>query len=224
MYKFTGNVEYTYTESPQANSIRWQIYFRDGDTFTAQTAAFKCKDYFNDICAKYNGSEVTAYGFDTSKMKLNPEGVYVIVTGISDCAKFMDNVDTCINKERPDDQITMELVTGGILMFIPRYYFNQSYLISLATYLIRISNNQESFSSLKQAMESTTAKSDKAVVGKGIILAKTWGLVVPEEYQKYWSYYNSRYNNTNYVKPIGSMVHNCGVCNWSQTTVQEEVV
>lgn len=213
MYEFKADPQVHYNEAGQANPLRWQLLYREGDVFTPQTGQFKCKDYLNDIAAKYNGKDIYAYGMNTATMILNPEGTWLRLFNIMDKDVFMANINTCINKENPEHPLTMEVVDDTILLFVPRYYYNQTYLISLAAYVIRLSNRKAKFRSFESALQGTDAKADHAIQGKGIRFGLKWRYKVPEDYQKYYVYYNDRFNNLK-NNCDNTMTHNCGVMTW----------
>ena len=56
----------SYSEVPQTNVLRWTVLFNQGDgVFKPQTKEFKCKDFFNELVAKYHGHVLGCYGFTT---------------------------------------------------------------------------------------------------------------------------------------------------------------
>lgn len=222
MYKFNDFDQYHYSEASQNNPIRWQVFTRNGDTFIPQTGKFMCKDYLNDVCAKYNGKNVYAYGLKNHDMKLNDDGIWLQLTGITKLEVLMHNIQCCINDENPEYPLTFEEYKGTILAFVPRYYFNQTYLVSLLSYIIRISNGDKKFKDFKDALTSKNCQADPAIYGKGIQLALSWGFSVPEEFQKYWSYYSDSFNSAldNYE---GSTIHNCGVMAWSKDMTTKQI-
>lgn len=215
MYKFEADPTGKYSEAPQSNPLRWQVLYRDGDTFIPQTLRFMCKDYLNDVVARYYGKDVSAYGLDNRSMKLNAEGVWLRLFNISNKEVFMHNIACCINAEKPDQPLTFEVVDDTLLVFVPRYYFNQTYLISLASYIIRISNSGMKFKGLDDALDSKNAQADRAIYGYGFTMAKGWRFDVPAEYQEFWSYYSPTYNSCldNYGN---TTIHNCGVMSWAE--------
>ena len=222
MYKFEPDFAYHYSEAPQANPLRWQVYYREGDTFTPQTGRFMCKDYLNDVAARYHGKDVIAYGLNNANMKLNDDGIWLRLYHVTKPDVFMHNIACCINEEKPDFPLTMEVVDDTILMFMPRYYFNQTYLTSLASYIIRISNGDKKFKSLQDALTSKAAQADRAICEQGIVAALSWRFDVPEEFQQYWTYYSATYNSLldNYS---GSAIHNCGVMAWTENMTTEQI-
>lgn len=138
---------YDYTESGQSNPLRWTMLHRvDRETFQAQTAEFRCKDYFNECTALYNGHvPQSIYGFTAAGLKLNEEGVYVLLRNIAHKAHYKANIGS-INKLGaaqgfPEIEL-MEHETGYIAL-IPRKYFDSTWLTSLVTYLMRVANVKE---------------------------------------------------------------------------------
>lgn len=222
MYEFKPDFHYHYSEAPQANPLRWQVFHREEDVFTPQTGRFMCKDYLNDVVARYYDTRVIAYGLDNNTMKLNDDGVWLRLYNVKHPEVLMHNIACCINEENPDHPLTMEMVDDTMLVFVPRYYFKQTYLISLVSYIIRISNGDKKFKGLTDALTSKNAQADRAISGNGIKLALAWRFSVPEEYQKYWSYYSKTYNSelNNYSN---STIHNCGVCSWAENMTEEQL-
>jgi len=223
MYKFKPDqLNVYYHEMPQANPLRWQAYYREGDTFYPQTNRFMCKDYLNDFAARYNNYDVVAYGLDNKKIKVNEDGLWLRLYNVYDTDVLMTNINTCINKENPDYPLTMEVVPetetkNCVLVHIPRYYFNQTYLISVVSYVIRISNRLAKFRSFDTMLSSTDARSDRALLLNGMELFRGWKYTVPEAFQKYWLWHSESYNSLNGLATLGhgSSIHNCGAETWA---------
>jgi hypothetical protein len=217
MYKFNKDPAYALNESLQANPIRWQVLYREKDTFTPQTAQFRCKDYLNDLVAKYRGYSVQVYGMDTEKFKLNEDGVWLRLFNILSFEEFVSNINCCVNALVDDVPITLEKLEDSVLMFIPKHFFSSSYKISLAAYLIRISNNKVKFSSFEEALKSKVSQGDGALrpKTKGNNLALMWKFDIPEDYQQYWWYANNEYNSVHDSAPQGPTIHNNGVQGWA---------
>jgi hypothetical protein len=222
MYKFKEFSAYHYSEAPQSNPLRWQVFCRNGDVFTPQTGVFMCKDYLNDVCAVYNGANVIAYGMNTKGMKLNDDGIWLRLFFIKDNTTFLDNIEACVNAENPEHPVTMEVLDGSVLMFIPRYYFNQTYLISLLAFVIRVSNNATKFKSLDTLLTGSNKLNENAIYGHGTKLAQQWKFKVPEEYQQYWSYYNKEFNSAMKDMYGGSTIHNNGARSWAEGIHNEQ--
>jgi len=217
MYKFTPVPPHLYSESPQANPLRWQILLREGDTFHPQTRWFMCKDYLSDVVAQKHDWWVVAYGLDTRKMKFNTEGLYLLLKGIMDIPTFCSNVEACVNKESDADPLTMEEVDGNILMYVPEHYLQNTYLISAMSWVIRVSNCKVKFKDLDDLLKSPQAQADHAPSGHGKEMINGWRFSVPEEFQQYWLYYRDNLNSKVQLDTLmhGSSVHNCGVAAWA---------
>ena len=148
MFKFLKAITKQYSEIEQLNPLRWEILFKNADgVFEPQTAKFKCKDFFNDIVAKYNGHNLTIYGMDTSSIKLNEEGVYVRLKNLfRDNPYFIENLQRIVIdpvKQELGAEIWFKKVNTTVgLLFLPREVFKNTYIISLVTYLIRCCNNK----------------------------------------------------------------------------------
>jgi len=216
MYKFNKDPVVTYHQSPQRNPMKWQVLFREGDTFTPQSGQFQCKDYFNDVVAKYNNWKVIAYGFNNDKMQFNDEGVYVRLFNVTDREVLMHNIEAVINKEAPEP-LTLEEVDGTLLMLIPRRYFNSTYLVSAITYVIRVCANTTKFKSFEEMMKSKERQSEYSCDTYGQQILDGWRFEVPEEYQKYWLYYNEEMNSEVGLEKLGhgTTIHNCGLNAWA---------
>ena len=223
MYKFKEFGQYHYNEAPQSNSLRWQVFYRNGDVFTPQTGVFMCKDYLNDVCAKYNGKDVIAYGMNTKDMKLNDDGIWLKLYFIKNNKYFLDNIERCVNTENPEYPVSTEVLDNNtLLMFIPRYYFNSTYLISLLAFVIRVSNNTLKFKSLDDLLTRSNTIPENAIYGHGTKLAKEWKFKVPEEYQQYWSYYNNDFHSAMKDMYQGSTIHNNGAQSWAEGIHNEQ--
>jgi hypothetical protein len=222
MYKFNEFGQYHYNEASQSNPLRWQVFYREGDVFTPQTGVFMCKDYLNDVCAVYNGANVIAYGMNTKDMKLNDDGIWLRLFFIKDNKYFLDNIERCVNAENPEYPVYTEVVDNTMLMFIPRYYFNSTYLISLLAFAIRVSNNKLKFKSLDDLLTRSKDIPEKAINGHGTKLSQQWKFKVPEEYQQYWSYYNKEFNSAMEDMYTGSTIHNNGAQSWAEGIHNEQ--
>lgn len=139
--------EYSYIESHQSNPLRYTILHRDDEeTFTAQTSEFKCKDYFNECVALYNGHTLSSiYGFVSADIKLNEEGVYVLLRNIASKTCYEANIGS-INKLTAKDGFPAIQLTEhgeGYVLFIPKDYFKSTWTVSLLMYLVRVANVKE---------------------------------------------------------------------------------
>lgn len=201
-----------YGENPQSNPLRWTILHKEGEKeFVAQSWQFKCKDFFNDLVAKYLGFNLTVYCFNAGEVKLNDEGTYVFLDNITE--QFEGNIDF-INKyaaqwEKPPVEVIHKEKDTRIIL-IPRVYFENTFYISLVTYLIRISNITKQLTTLNghptQATDSPFNSYYNAVIKHG------YGKLPVES----WFFYNKEFDYTNKAKVEAAYynVHNCGCGTW----------
>lgn len=205
---------FDYSEVSQINPIRWEICYFNGTSMKVQTGKFKCKDFFNDVVAKYHGTYFRIYGFDNEKLKLNDEGVYVRVTGIVNFAQFAENIELVINSVVEDKITVKKYYRKGALLFIPRWFFENTYKISLVTLLIRLCNYGVVYNSLEEAINSVELDCEGTITSGAKEYVRTRLFNVPDEYKKYWWYMSPVSNSDN---PVGSVgwIHNNGVQGWS---------
>ena len=218
-FSFAKALSRTYSEISQVNPLRWEILYRDGNNFIPQTGKIKCKDFFNDIVSKKNDYTFTIYGFNSTDVLLNKEGLYVRLTSIADMDQFIKNVEKVINTRlKADLQCsiwTQKIRKSSALLFIPNELFGSTYLISLVTYLIRLCNYGKDLEDFNTVFDSVPAITDNALNPKAKALAKAWGFGVPEQYKEFWYYAGSSYNSKTAPSPSSSVIHNNGVCNWA---------
>lgn len=210
MYKIGKRLYRTYSEASQKNSLRWTIAFLDKETNTLipQTAPFRCKDYFNDIVAKMHGTELSVYGFDTKTIKLNEEGVYILLSNAK-----TDDIKQTLAALCPQFNLGLEKISPRrSVLFLPKECFVNTYTISLLTLLIRLSNYGKPLLSWEEAAEMCNEQEPRLFSGGRIF---TRGFSLPEEVKKYWYYINPNYNSEKQKAPYPSMVHNNGVLNWN---------
>ena len=220
MYKFHGQVAYGLHEADQSNPLRWELLYRESeDTFRIQTAKFKCRDYLNDIVAKYHGTDFVIYGMDTKVFQLNDEGVYLRLTDITNRDILIENIDQCVNQTEliGVERVVIEPIqdTPDALLFIPRWFFNHTYRISLLSYIIRVSSLGEKFGSFDDIWKSAAHKSDAAISTNYAKTICKWKFNVPQSFRDYWFYAGQAYNSSKKVESFwASVVHNNGVVNW----------
>jgi len=217
MFKVNEFPAMSLTESGQVNPIRWAIVQRDGDVLTPLSAWFKCKDYFNDVVAAKNGIFFEKYGFDNTNVVVKgEEGLWVYVKDIYHMPTFRKNVAAVTN---PDHLVALTRMTATTaLLFIPEYYFVNTYRISLLTYLIRLGNMPKSeaviFESTHQALGTTEAIISPGLTPQGRDFAQQWGWDAREG-DKYWWRFSKFTNKSTWDDNYRGYIHNCGVSNWS---------
>lgn len=201
-----------YGEIPQANPIRWCLYHYDADKeeFTAQSDWFKCKDFFNDVVAKYNGVEGSVYGFNTKPLLLNTYGVWIRLKNLKKA--FYHNALLVAEKF----QVTLNFAPfeddeTQCLTLFPRELFENTYKISLFTLLIRAANESTKYGSYEELVE----KSSEPLLGNSRF--KRAPLTLPEKLLPYWCYMGERWNSQKWegcsARKIDA-VHNNGFMSW----------
>lgn len=226
-FKFGKTLVRTYSEIGQPNPMRWEILWKDDNgTYHPQTGKIRCKDFFNDVVSKIMGDHTfLIYGFDSSTIKVNDEGVWFRLSNIADPDQFMDNAEKAINvklMEQTDNNVRLSLFKlprKKVLVFIPKYVFTSTYLTSLVTYVLRLCNYGEALPSFEYALsdDSVAYNTDNAIKYKGRALALKWAYKVPEEFSKYWYYSSDVYNSKTEPKPMyAGVIHNNGVMSWAQ--------
>ena len=144
-----------YSEVPQVNPLHWETLFKEADgSFTPTSYVFKCKDFLNDIVAAYHKVFFTTYGFDNNK-PLNEEGVYF---ALSFTGKNLEHNlalvnDWCKETNRDGNEWCVSILgkapKNKVIIFVPRWVFDSTYLISIVSWLIRISSHDIAHESLK---------------------------------------------------------------------------
>ena len=137
-------------ESNQKNPIRYHILHKVGQTYTDQSGEFKCKDYMNDIVAKYNGINLCPYGMDFNKIKVNRNGVHLLLTKLV----YKDQLGAklkLLSESAEEDGLPPLKITDvpqGFVIFIDKKYFVSTYVISYLMSCIRICHSDEVVTSI----------------------------------------------------------------------------
>lgn len=131
-----------YSEIPQSNGLRWKVLFKEADgSFTPTSKEFKCKDFLNDVVAKYEGRAFEIYQFDWRGTDINEDGVWLSLHNIVDPKVFVENIGSIKKVKGYGEELILEQHNNDTFVcFIPRSYFRSTYTISLLSYLIRVSN------------------------------------------------------------------------------------
>jgi len=220
-YKFEKPTGTTYAEIGQPNSLRWEVLYRDGNTFIPKSGKLKCKDFFNDMVSKIvAGRDLSIYGWSTAPLQINDTGVWMRLTHLTNPELFENNINTIINPKMKED-ISLELTTELLgndeaLLFIPIEIFKTTYLISLTSWLVRLATYGSTLESFDKALDGPQAIADHAISGTGVKLIRKWGFKVPKDYQQYWYFCGAEYNSVKDAAPNASLVHNNGVMSWSK--------
>lgn len=143
--KLTKEVpEVSYMENHQANGIKFCILKAEGDgMFTPQAGWMKCKDFFNDVVARYHGIDFEIYRLNNETIEVADEGMHILLSNIVKQEVFQTNLNY-VNEWAAQFDLPPVTYTKGNhprgLLFVPRPYWNNTYIISLLFYLVRISN------------------------------------------------------------------------------------
>lgn len=208
-----------YSEVGQTNSLRFVCLYKDGETFSEQSKEFKCKDFFNEIVAKYHGHILGCYGFTAESIKTNDEGVWVELRHITDTKVYQENIKLVNALIERDGLPPLELLPykNGFVCLLPRPFFDNTYLISFLTYLMRVSNVGEVIKD-PTFMEHPTKPIDSPFSSVYAKVIKR-GFKTPENPGNSYYYYGK--NNNYKVKPQVYNVHNCGVAQWTSLLMAE---
>lgn len=209
----------SYAEVGQTNPLRFVCLYKDGDSFSEQSKEFKCKDFFNEIVAKYHGHLLGCYGFTADSIKTNDEGVWVELRHIVNQEVYQANIKLVNALIARDGLPQLELLPykKGFVCLLPRQFFSDTYLVSLLTYLMRVSNVGEVVADAT-FMEHPTKPIDNPFSGVYAKVIKR-GFKTPENPANSYYYYGKDHD---YKKvPQVYNVHNCGVNQWTSMLMAE---
>jgi hypothetical protein len=212
----TKTLDRTYSEVPQVNPLHWETLFKEEDgSFTPTSNLFKCKDFLNDIVAAYHKVFFMTYGFDNNK-PLNEEGVYF---ALSNTGKNLEHNlalvnDWCKETNRDGNEWCVSILGKAPnkkeVIFVPRWVFDSTYLISIVSWLIRISSHDIAHKSL---MDMATYNKDvygdcpfKLYFDK----MRKVGINTPTK-KKYWAFAMGQNSDKLTYNPG---IHDNGVYNW----------
>lgn len=213
-FKFKNSIpDGSYAEVGQTNQLRWVNMFKEEDgSFSYQSCKWKCKDFLNENVRKYQGEVSAIYGYDTTNMKQNDEGMWFHLLYIHDVGVFKKNLGS-ISKLKGYEPIEVHDYKGDLILFIPRYYFENTYRISVLTYLIRVCNVTEVITDWKnhptKSIDNTSPTYHDRIIDRGFV----------EPVKGYWYYVGKMHSPQK--KPQTSTVHNCGMNAWMAAADKE---
>jgi len=129
------------------------LYDKEQDTFKELCPQIKCRDYFNDVAylygkpeSKFQNTDYKRYGFPTGYLPIEKfreqGGIHLMLLNTENT--FLKNVETFLMpflKEHKAAQLPeFEETEHGTLCFIPDFFWQYTYRISLLTFLIRLCN------------------------------------------------------------------------------------
>ena len=214
------NPKHSYTEVWQANPLRWLVMFQNEEgKFVQQTLPFKCKDYFNDFVAKYQGHAFKQYGMPCGSVKVNTYGMWLLLTNITD--QFIGNIERAINPKLEAETghklnpVKVEDKPDHVLVLLPRSLFDSTYTMSYLTLIIRACNAANDFSCFEELI--TTSKESLVESAKWL---KDLSFLPPEHLRQYWWWQGDNYSSKKIMSDnysFNSYVHNNGVFAWVNT-------
>lgn len=208
------------TQSPQQNPIQWTFVSRDKETLTQLASTMQCKDYFNDVVALYkSGKTFTQYGYDNSLAPMGRNGFYVMLSRVNK-EVFLHNLKVLNVQILADTGKRILFSTkfeqsDRVLIRIPKVLFESTYLISLATMLLRVGNYDVKFSSYEDffAPHSPMNLVECSFTVRAKELALKHRFKTPKA--DYWLYYPGQESPEDGQKASGMTIHNNGVSNWA---------
>ena len=219
--KFNNSIKSgSYAEVGQTNKLRWINCFREQDgTFSHESLVWKCKDFLNEIVRKYQGQDSSIYGYNAGSMRVNEEGVWHRLLFIHDIEVFKKNLGSIsklpgyVPLEIYDCEQAPQDTKQGLMVLIPKYYFENTYRISVLTYIMRICNVDKVIEDFinhpTKSIDNTSPKHHDAIIKRGFV----------EPVKGYWYYVGKEH--TNLKSPCTSTVHNCGMNAWMEAATKE---
>lgn len=211
-----------YAEESQVNPLLWKCLLRTSENEFKDTSGWWiCKDFLNDCVAYYQtGYEFGIYSWK-NKLEKNKEGMYFLLRKVSDRDLFLQNLEV-INKQMNEDYgvvMAAHLLDAKdeLILLIPTEMFKSTYLISLVTLAVRLSNYGKKLSSWQDFWKPNSLLAhDKNIHGMpeaGKFISEN-GFTVPKQFQKYWYYCSDKDNSENNPKAQSYTIHNCGIVAW----------
>lgn len=198
-----------YREVGQPNPLRWQLYFQREGELIPQTSLFKCKDFFNDIVGWYHGKTGEVYGMDTTTMQLNDYGVFVRLFFLK--KGFRHNIETVVNPLLQEKLLFVDVQEGEALTLLPRELFNNTFIISKVSHLIRLCNIDKEVSSFEELQQNHPFEDCTQLIPS---------LTLPEKYKVFWWFAGEGYNSLGSVFNM-IWLHNNGYKSWATATKGE---
>lgn len=215
----------TYGEIAQSNPLRWIILYKEDDgSFTPQTGQIKCKDFFNDLVGKYYNTSGQIYGFDTSTIKVNDDGVYFLLKNVKS-EWFEKNLISLVypELEKAFKDCPLEVHKQDEDSYIVRFdrvLFNSTYYISLLSFLLRVSSMEYEHTSIEDVFKNpkNPCRTKEAGITDPTGNIVKWGFNLPEAAKKYWFYSAPALNSETHkdiAKTYISLLHNNGIMTWA---------
>jgi hypothetical protein len=186
-------------------------------SFTPQSGIIKCKDFFNDLVGKYYNTSGAIYGFNTTSIKVNEEGVWFLLTNVKS-EWFEKNLNGLVFPElakafdKPELDVIKQDATSYIVRF-SRTIFSSTYYVSLLSYLLRVCSMEMEHKDLASVftLAKETIKDPTGNIVK-------WGFKLPTSACEYWFYGGPTMNSKTHpdiAKTYISVLHNNGIMGWA---------
>jgi hypothetical protein len=201
-----------YGEIPQQNPIQYALYQLEADDkWVPDSAWFKCRDFFNEFVGVYNNHRVKIYNFDFRGKKLPDYGVWLRLRNLY--SNFFHNIEL-LRPVLSELDVELNVVPladkpSEAFTLLPRKLFENTFLISKVTLLIRMCNANVNY----ESYDDLLAKSQEPLYIMNRDAFNKRGLTLPKEYSDFW-YYSSKQYNSKSKNHIDVIVHDCGFKNW----------
>jgi len=193
-------------------------------SFETCTPEFKCKDYLNDFVI-YNrlGTVFRVYGMDSSMLKYQDGGMYLLVTGIKKKDVFVGNIGRVVNEELGRSfggnisVIDVDGSTESCILFIPPEMCSNTYRISLISGVLRNCNVAVEFADWQTFLAKSRLRVDCYYDTNTMKMLSERLYNFPQQADFVWV--NSVYDNVKCSQPssVGEyMVHDAGVNGWTR--------
>ena len=191
---------------------------RSKDVLTSQSCLIKCKDFFNDVVAwKKAKKAFVIYSFKNN-IKFNRNGLYVLLTEISDEKIFLSNIEIVEQRLWQDlrETLVMDRVDDGFVVLIPHKVFSNTYYISLFSMLIRLCNYNTEYTTWDSIFDENAPLNtvEEAFNDNAKAFTQKNGFKLLTKYRKLWYNSTNGWNSASGKELIGSIIHNNGVCDW----------
>lgn len=215
----------TYSEEPQQNQIRWQIYKQVAPgEYHSVSGKFKCKDFFNDFIVAYRAKiKFSKYRFDANFNDVNPddeEGIPVVLTNL--VQNFTHNISIANKwlKGNGFPKLSPEMFDSkSCLMYIPWEYTHNTYYISALSLVIRLCNYGEiKFKESFEEVKNNAKLREKEMKLANTLIHKRMDKLGNTSKYLWWYNKNNHFPSKN-MKPdhysFNSLTHNCGIASWT---------
>lgn len=212
--------QYSYIQSPQHNALLWQVVTARKGYWQAQTAPFRCREYFNDIVAKKHKRVYTVYGFNASPVRHKKDGVDVLLHNIENIETFLRNLRVIDDKMEEQLGCRMTFIVDvedptKCIINLPAACWNNTYTISVITMVIRASNYPYEYETWEEFFAENKPIYNHEYAWNPSTRKKVahYGMLPPEHLRSYWWYAGDVWNNIQ-CKGNAHMIHNNGAAQW----------